>query len=86
MCLTMGSEQCKPQIPPNLIKPESKKWQMIMAVMGIIHFCIAFMMMFLWIEKGFYELYDVMILFCACARMDYCCLVFYVLYIFIGFF
>ena len=50
---------------------------MIMGVCSLVHFALAFMMMFLWVEKGLYELIDVMFLMCAVARMDYCCLICY---------
>merc|ERR1711998_499509 len=57
-----------------------------MGVMGMIHLIIAFMMCFLNVMTGMYEMIDVMILFCAVARMDYCCLICYLLNIFINLF
>ena len=57
-----------------------------MGVCGIVHFILCIMMFFIWVQKGLYELINVMIIFCAVARMDYCCLVLYVLNCFISFF
>ena len=82
----MGPEQFKPQVPANMIKPESKQWQMIIGICGMVHFGLVFMMFFLYPMGGIYEMFDIMILFCAASRMDYCCLLCYVLNITISFF
>ena len=46
---------------------------------------LAIMMCFLWVEKGMYEMIDVLMLLCAVARMDYCCLICYDFNILINF-
>ena len=44
------------------------------------------LMMMLNMQKGLYELIDVLILFCALARMDFCCMVIYLINIALNFF
>jgi hypothetical protein len=57
-----------------------------MGILGFVHCALAVMLMFLVPMKGIYELIDVAILFCALARLDFCCLILYILNITIAFF
>ena len=55
-------------------------------ILGFIHLALAIMLCFLDAMKGIYELIDVMIMFCALAQMNYCCLLIYLINIDINFF
>ena len=73
----------QPYFEPN---EQSKKWRTIMGILGFIHCALAVMLMFLIPMKGIYELIDVAILFCAIARLDFCCLILYILNVTVSFF
>ena len=55
-----------------------------MMAMGVAHLLMCVLLMFLAPQKGVYEIIDVLILICAVCRMDFCCLVMYVIYVMIS--
>ena len=69
---------CEPMVPPN---EKSNFWRKVLMGLAIIQLCLAIMLCFVDMYSGMYELIDVMILCCALARIDYCCLTMYIVYI-----
>ena len=53
---------------------------------GFIHLSLAILLCFISFEMGLYELISVAILFCSLARMDFCCLIIYLIQITVDFF
>ena len=88
MCLMLGGgggfeECCRPVCEPT---PKAKVHRNKLMVLGFIHLALAIMYCFILPMQGLYEIIDVMILFCALAQMNYCCLLIYVINITINFF
>ena len=61
--------------------PDEKSafWRRVLIGCGIVHFILAIMMMFISPTKGMYEMIDIAILACSLARLDFCCLILYIL-------
>ena len=85
MCLMLGggSQMCEPVCPPT---PKGMEHRNRLMVIGFIHLALAIMYCFIMPMNGIYEIIDVMILFCALAQMNYCCLLIYLINITINFF
>ena len=85
MCLTLGggANMCEPVVPPT---DKGKEHRNRLMVIGFIHLSLAILYCFILPMQGLYEIIDVMILFCALAQMNYCCLIIYLINITINFF
>ena len=87
MCLMLGggnpSSYCEPVCPPT---QKGKYHRNLLMILGFVHLSLAIMYCFVDIMGGLYELIDVMILFCALAQMNYCCLLIYLINIDINLF
>jgi hypothetical protein len=68
----------QPVVPPTLKAVEWKKWLLVCAV---LNFALAFMLCFVSIMSGIYEMITVSFLFCATSSFNFCCLAFYMIYI-----
>ena len=74
---------CEPVCPPT---EKGKEHQKKLMIIGFIHLALAICYCFVLPMNGIYEIIDVMILFCALAQMNYCCLIIYLINITINFF
>ena len=84
MCLMMGPGAFQAPFKANTA---TKKWRGILLIVGVVHLVLAVMVMYVGItDKGMTELFDIIILFCALCRLDYCCLIIYALNCAINFF
>ena len=86
MCLMMGGGYercCQPVCEPT---PKGIEQRNRLVIIAFIHLAFAIMLFFISPQQGFQELIDVLILFCATAQMNYCCLIFYIFYVTINFF
>ena len=77
------SQMCEPQVPPTA---KGKQHRTYLMIVGFVHLSLAIMYCFIMPMNGIYEIIDVMILFCALAQMNYCCLIIYQINIAINFF
>ena len=78
------SRMCEPVVPNPTAKAKSHRNTLM--IIGFIHLALAIMYCFILPMNGIYEIIDVMILFCALAQMNYCCLIIYLINITINFF
>lgn len=80
MCLNLGGGQnmLKPVVPPT---DKAKQWRTYLLICGIINFALAFMLCFVNVLSGIYEMINVSILFCSISSVNYCCLSLYMIYI-----
>merc|ERR1712226_294270 len=85
MCLMMGggAQMCEPVVPPTA---KGKEHQVKLMILGFIHLALAIAYCFILPMQGLYVIIDVLILFCALAQMNYCCLIIYLINITINFF
>ena len=78
-----GANYCEPVVPPT---EKAKGYRTQLMVLGFVHLALSILLMFISPMLGIYELIDVMILFCALAQMNFCCLIIYIINITINFF
>ena len=78
-----GAQMCEPVVPPTA---KGKEHQVKLMILGFIHLALAIAYCFILPMQGLYEIIDVLILFCALAQMNYCCLIIYLINITINFF
>ena len=74
---------CEPVVPPTA---KGKEHQIKLMILGFVHLALAIAYCFILPMQGLYEIIDVLILFCALAQMNYCCLIIYLINITINFF
>ena len=78
-----GQNMCEPVVPPTV---KGKEHQIKLMILGFVHLALAIAYCFILPMQGLYEIIDVLILFCALAQMNYCCLIIYLINITINFF
>lgn len=68
----------KPVVPPT---EAAKSQQKILIVVAIMNFILAFMLCFVSVMSGIYEMITVSFLACSIASVNFCCLAMYMIYI-----
>jgi hypothetical protein len=53
-------------------------------ICALVNLALGFMLCFVNVMSGIYEILLVMILFCSISSINYCCLAFYMIYITMG--
>ena len=82
MCINLGGggggDMLKPVVPPT---PEATKHRTYLVICAAVQFALGIMMFFVDWYNGFYQIMLCLMLGCAIAQMNYCCVAFYMLYI-----